>query len=263
MLYGKEGQLLRRSKGEDANMKKINILLCDDDKDFLRRLADTVTKQPLPKGTSANVTMSSHPATLTDRQLSEYQIMFLDIDMEERSGMDIARRVRELHLDTILIFVTNYPQFSLEGYEVRAFRYLLKQEMEQKLLVYFRDALAEVSHGEKGLLFSVNAESYYVPYSDIIYLGSNQRVIYLYTVKPLQNGDHFYGKMEELARELEPEGFLRIQKSYLVNMAHIKKLTYDHVILSNDKELSVSRKGYSQIKIQYLAWKNNHWGNML
>ena len=40
MLYGKEGQLLRRSKGEDANMKKINILLCDDDKDFLRRLAD-------------------------------------------------------------------------------------------------------------------------------------------------------------------------------------------------------------------------------
>lgn len=106
MLYGKEGQLLRRSKGEDANMKKINILLCDDDKNFLRRLADTVTKQPLPKGTSANVTMSSHPAALTDRQLSEYQIMFLDIDMEERSGMDIARRVRELHLDTILIFVT-------------------------------------------------------------------------------------------------------------------------------------------------------------
>ena len=37
MLYGKEGQLLRRSKGEDANMKKINILICDDDKDFLRR----------------------------------------------------------------------------------------------------------------------------------------------------------------------------------------------------------------------------------
>lgn len=241
----------------------INILLCDDDYDFLQRLEETVMRQPLQKGTMITIVKSLNSASLSDRQLSQYQIMFLDIDMPERSGMDIARRVRELHLDTIIIFVTNYPQFSLEGYEVRAFRYLLKQEMEQKLPAYFRDALSEISHGEKGLRFSVNAESYYVPYSDIIYLESDQRVIYLYTVKPLQSGDHFYGKMENLARELEPEGFLRIQKSYLVNMAYIQKLNYDRVILSNGKELSVSRKGYSQIKIRYLAWKSKQWGTSL
>lgn len=62
--------------------------------------------------------------------------MFLDIDMDERSGMDIARRVRELHLDTIIIFVTNYPEFSMEGYEVRAFRYLLKQELQQSYFIF-------------------------------------------------------------------------------------------------------------------------------
>lgn len=262
MLGYKEGRLLRRYKNGETNMI-INILLCDDDNDFLHGLAKIVSQQPLPKGASIEIIKNSHPASLSDRQLSQYRIMFLDIDMPERSGMDIARRVRELHLDTIIIFVTNYPQFSLEGYEVRAFRYLLKQEMEQKLPANFRDALSEISHGEKGLRFSVNAESYYVPYSDIIYLGSDQRVIYLYTVKPLRSGDHFYGKMEDLARELEPEGFLRIQKSYLVNMAHIRKLNYDRVILSNGKELSVSRKGYSQIKIQYLAWKGKQWGTSL
>lgn len=242
---------------------KIHILLCDDDKIFLQSLSDVITSQPVKNGTLIEVYMSSHPASLTDCQLSQFQIMFLDIDMAERSGMNIARRVRELHLETIIIFVTNYPQFSMEGYEVRAFRYMLKQEMNQKLPIYFRDALSEISNGDKGLHFSVNAESYYVPYSNIIYLGSDQRVIYLYTVKPIQGGDHFYGKMEDMARELEPEGFLRIQKSYLVNMAHIKKLNYDHVILSNDKELSVSRKRYSQIKSQYLVWKSKQWGPSL
>lgn len=258
MLECNEGRLLRRYEGGSTTMK-IKVLLCDDDKTFLERLTEAVTQLPLPTGISVAITKNSHSASLSDHELSRYRIMFLDIDMPERSGMDIARRVRELHLDAIIIFVTNYPQFSLEGYEVRAFRYLLKQEMEQKLPAYFHDALAEISRGEKGLHFSVNAESYYVPYSDIIYMGSDQRVIYLYTVTPRQNGDHFYGKMEDLARELEPEGFLRIQKSYLVNMAHIKKLNYDRVILSNGKELSVSRKGYSQIKIQYLAWKNRQW----
>lgn len=132
MLNGKEGRLLRRNNDKDANMK-INILLCDDDKDFLQRISDAVAGQPVPPGASICITKSSNPAEITDRQLSQYHIMFLDIDMDERSGMDIARRVRELHLDTVIIFVTNYPEFSMEGYEVRAFRYLLKQELEQKL----------------------------------------------------------------------------------------------------------------------------------
>lgn len=105
MLDCKEGRLLRQVKREDPTMK-INILLCDDDKDFLQRLTEVATSQPLPPGISACVTKSAHSAAITDRQLSQYQIMFLDIDMDERSGMDIARRVRELHLDTIIIFVT-------------------------------------------------------------------------------------------------------------------------------------------------------------
>lgn len=262
MLDCKEGRLLRQAGYEGTDMK-INILLCDDDKDFLQRLTDAITRQPPPPGISACITKSSHAADLTDRQLAQFQLMFLDIDMEERSGMDIARRVRELHLDTIIIFVTNYPEFSLEGYEVRAFRYLLKREMEQKLPVYYRDALAELPRGTKELCFTVNAETYRVAYKDILYLESDRRVVYLCTAKPLQGGDHFYGKMEDLEKELVPEGFLRIQKSYLVNMAHIKKLHYDHVVLSNGTELSVSQKRYAEIKVQYLSWKNKQWGNTI
>lgn len=115
MLNGKEGRLLRRNNDKDTRMK-INILLCDDDKDFLQRISDAVAGQPVPPGASICITKSSNPAEITDRQLSQYHIMFLDIDMDERSGMDIARRVRELHLDTVIIFVTNYPEFSMEGY---------------------------------------------------------------------------------------------------------------------------------------------------
>ena len=71
------------------------------------------------------------------------------------------------------------------------------------------------------------------------------------------------GKLEDLENELESDGFLRIQKSYLVNMAHIKKLNYDKVVLSNGEELPVSQKRYAQIKIQYLGWKNKQWGSAL
>lgn len=186
MLNGKEGRLLRRNNDKDTRMK-INILLCDDDKDFLQRISDAVAGQPVPPGASICITKSSNPAEITDRQLSQYHIMFLDIDMDERSGMDIARRVRELHLDTVIIFVTNYPEFSMEGYEVRAFRYLLKQELEQKLPNYFRDALAELPRDDKVLHFSANAESFNIPYKDILYLESNQRVTLILILAPCNN----------------------------------------------------------------------------
>lgn len=242
---------------------KINILLCDDDVPFLEKLAEAITKQVSPKGLKTTITRSAHPASLTDRQLTEFQMMFLDIDMEERNGMTIARRVRELHLRTIIIFVTNYPQFSLEGYEVRAFRYLLKYELEKKLPLYYHDAMMEILRTEKALRFSINAEPYSIPYSNIIYLESRQRIIYLHTVKLERSGDHFYGRIDKLTEELEAEGFLRVQKSYLVNMVHIKKLNFDRVLLSNGEELPVSQKNYSKLKILYLGWKNEQWGTPL
>ena len=81
---------------------KINILLCDDDKDFCREYQTRLLASRYRRSVHLH-NKSSNPAEITDRQLSQYHIMFLDIDMDERSGMDIARRVRELHLDTVIV----------------------------------------------------------------------------------------------------------------------------------------------------------------
>ena len=150
---------------------KINVLLCDDDKDFLQRLTETVTKQPRPAGTSIAITRNLHSASLSDRDLSRYQIMFLDIDMAERSGMDIARRVRALHLDTIIIFVTNYPQFSLEGTKFGLFVICSNRNGTKTACVFPRCSGRGFAWGERVAIFC-HAESYYVPYSDIIYLAA-------------------------------------------------------------------------------------------
>ena len=59
-----------------------------------------------------------------------------------------------------------------------------------------------------------------------------------------------------MANQLKTVGFLRIQKSYLVNMAHIRKLNYDKVLLDTGEILPVSQKNYAQIKSDYLNWRS-------
>ena len=165
--------------------------------------------------------------------------------------------------NTIIIFLTNYPQFAAEGYEVQAFRFLLKTRLDQKLVPYFQAAVEQFRSIRKTVSFTLSGEEIDIPVNDILYIESVQRTVLLHLTKPSRLQPRLYATMTAMEEQFRPLGFLRIQKSYLVNMAHIKKLNYDKVVLSNGEELPVSQKRYAQIKIQYLGWKNKQWGSAL
>ena len=88
------------------------------------------------------------------------------------------------------------------------------------------------------------------------FIESRQRVMRLFTLTDTRSRGYFYASMEDTEKQLAPAGFLRVQRSYLVNMAHIQKLNYDKVILTDGTELPVSQKMYASIKAKYLRWRN-------
>jgi len=230
-------------------------MVCDDDKAFMYRLSEIIEKQSKQNSVLTKITGISNPADLSDQSLAEHDIVFLDIDMGQYNGMKIARRIRELQLDTVLIFVTNYVEYSLEGYEVNAFRYLLKQEVNSKFSEYFKEALAVTKRKEGMMSFSIGGEPYQIKYSKILYLESNQRMLVLHTVQPERNIDRFYGTLEDFEGELKNVGFLRIHKSFLVNMNQISKLNYDKAVLKNGEVLPVSQRRFSELKMRFLQWR--------
>lgn len=233
----------------------VKILVCDDDPSFVKQMIELIDIQPKYGTAEIVVTGCSDPSLLSDKMLSKFNLMFLDIDMGQYNGLCIARRVRKLQLDTLLIFVTRYVEFSLEGYEVNAFRYLLKENISTKLPIYFKEAMTQFVQQKNSLKFSACGENYIVRYENILYLESQLRIIHLHTLRPERINEHFYTTMENMEKELSSAGFLRIHKSYLVNMQHIKKLNYDKVQLVDGTILPVSKKRFSEIKLCYMNWK--------
>lgn len=140
-MFEKNQDILLHPKGATTMPTGIKVLVCDDDAAFCKKMADLVRKSQPVDGCSAAVTTCCDPIALTDKALGQFDIAFLDIDMGAYSGLELAHHIRSMNLDTILIFVTNYVQYSLEGYEVQAFRYLLKSELEEKLPGYYQKAL--------------------------------------------------------------------------------------------------------------------------
>ncbi len=207
-------QNLRLTYKEKLQMQ-ISVLVCDDDKKFVQDMVELL--RALTENYSIKITGCSQPEKLTDKFLGDFQIMFLDIDMGNYNGLEIARRVRKLKLDTVLIFVTHYMEYSPEGYEVNAFRYLLKDNIKDKLPNYLKEAIREVQSHADSLMFTI---------------------------------------MDELEEQLTSAGFLRVHKSYLVNMRYIEKLNYNKLLLVNGKELPVSPRRYSEVKAQHLHWRS-------
>ena len=75
-----------------------------------------------------------------------YQIIFLDIEMQEMNGIEVARRLRELEKDFLLVFITGYDNYMLESFEVLPFRYVLKPIDSEKLEPILQQIMIELEH---------------------------------------------------------------------------------------------------------------------
>ena len=236
----------------------MNILICDDERNVVEQVSALLQDHCTKSGISAHFYSFDDPCTIENLNL--YDIAFLDIDMGNFSGIDLARSLRKENPGIVIVFLTNFIQYAPEGFEVQAFRYLLKSDMNEKLVSYFEDAIREVIRKKRIVTISVNSEWIDVPVNHILYLESNLRIIIMHLIYDERKEYHFYGNMSDLSKKLEDLGFLRIQRSFLVNMEYIVQLQYEKVSLTGGIVLPSSTKNHKELKQCYLLWRGkNRW----
>lgn len=229
----------------------VRILLCDDDPRFLERLQGVIAAG---LGVSATFHSFTGLEQISDPVLSRCDIAFLDIDFAGKryNGIDIARKLRSFRKDAVIIFVTNYIEYAPEGYEVNAFRYVLKSDIREKLPQYLPEALAQLRSDRESLRIQVGGERMDIPLHQILYIESRQHTVIAHTPRKDYT---WYAALSNLEQELESKGFLRIHKSYLVNMLYLRKFHSQGAELTDGTVLRVGEKNYTAQKKKYLFWK--------
>lgn len=239
----------------------VRILICDDDNAFSAKLRSEISGILEKKSLKAKVHTYESLDSIGDPILRSCDIAFLDVDFAgaNYSGMDIARKLRASRSDAIIIFVTNYIEYAPEGYEVQAFRYSLKSDIFDKLENYLQLSIAKLQSSREKFKIQVNGEIIDISIEDILYVESQ-----LHTVTLVVQRDRLgkqlkeytcYAAIGELEQQLASLGFLRVHKSYLVNMKHIKKYQCREIQLKNGTILRSSVKNYREQKEKYLLWK--------
>lgn len=172
----------------------IHIGICDDEPSMCRALRRPLEQKLQLLGEEYRIFEYNSGESLILRPEAEgLDILFLDIEMKELSGMDTARALRKRDAHTLLIFVTAYPDYVFQGCEVHAFHYILKPYDEQKIGHVLEQALKELGAGrEQFFLLEQKSGTAKVPLKNIPAFSSDRRKVLL-TLTDEKRLD-FYGK---------------------------------------------------------------------
>ena len=217
----------------------MKIAICDDDKQLRKNLRHLIEVQLDFMALTYEISeYESGISLLKHIDKKEPDILFLDIEMPGIGGMDTAKSLRNLGKKMLIIFITAYPDYVFQGYEVHAFHYILKPYKKTKLKEVLENAIKELS-SQENQFYIVQQKSGIIRLNlrDITYFKSDKRNIYAIQ----KNGEQisFYEKLNDVEAKL-PDFFQRIHNRYLVNMNCISRLESNFCICSGE-ELPVSR----------------------
>lgn len=182
----------------------------------------------------------------------ECGIVFLDINMDGPDGLETAGRIKAECPKVHIVLVTAYMDYALDGYKVKASRFLLKDDLERTLSECVEDILQEIRSEEWVVEFGFVEGNVRLQVDDIIYIETSRHKNVFYTAKRSYS---IYKKMDELEKELEGMGFVRVHLSFLVNMRYIEKISSYVTVLTTGKVISVPKSRYSEVKRQYTLFK--------
>lgn len=227
----------------------IRIALCDDDLPFLQHLHQAAGQWFADHQIPFSCTdFSSAKLLLDSLQTIRFDLFFLDIEMPEMDGMQLAKQIRETLPDSVILFLTSHDEFAPDGYRVQALRYLSKQTWKKYLNEALSAAMAQLEKQESGSL----AVSHYgnlqrIPYREILYIRYIARYCQIVTRagKTIQD-ERGIKKLFEIIGD---ERFIFIDRGAFINLDYIQRIENGQAVMTNNDSLPISRRLLPQVKL--------------
>lgn len=218
--------------------------------------------------------ISNPKKVLLNVELSDVDVIFLDINMPGINGIELASMINEINDEIMIIFVTAYDKYAVEAFEVNAIDYLQKPLSEERLkctiskiekilknkntkdiddvhFEKFKEFILNFTNQVKSVTLQKDGKHYPVKSDDIKYIYFENRLSKVVTndkVFEVNKG------LSDMAKHLKNPDIIRCHKSYLVNIKYITEIlpwfnqTYMLKIEGEDLELPVSRNKIKEFK---------------
>lgn len=228
--------------------KLVNIVICENDKNDQEFVKAKVVEILDDLDIEYEIKVYNSGDDLLEGYDKYTDIILLDIQMDGLDGMETARKIREFDDNVEIIFITSFVEYALEGYEVNAYRYLLKPVKDENLMTSLINCLNDRNFVKRSIVIKEGDTRIKISLKDIMYIEVQGNDITVHTLKDTYRTK---GTMSNFETEINSDMFVRCHKSYLVNLEYIKSIKRYTSILVNDEEVPLSRNKYKEIKDRF------------
>ena len=224
----------------------MQIAICDDEPNFREELRNYLVEYKKDRRLQLDVYEFENGNDLCISKIP-FDIVFLDYQMPLLDGMETARILRENNVLCNIVFVTNYPDFVFESFEVNPYRFWKKpiefEKVESLLNLYIKQhkMLAPI------MIFDYDGQKI-IESKDVVYLEGDGRYCIIRTrFETVHSSKTLSGVLELLPQYC----FFRVHKSYAVNLYCVKRILGNEVWLNNGEKVLISRNNVSKFKVAY------------
>ena len=230
------------------------ICICDDDNNFVEHLKKKIKEIATKENLNIEILQfSSGKSLLFELEETNWDvdIFFIDILMPDISGIETAKVLREWGNKSQIIFFTSSKEHVFDAFDVMPLHYLVKNEVTEdtiKKILLKAVSLAKQNKIQR-FYYKVGHTLKCVDVQDILYFEIKNRILYMYCLNDYN--DKFYFTMKKLEKSIDKKKFIRIHRSYLVNLYNITAVEGDYIVCKNKVRLPIGEKYLAQVKKQY------------
>ena len=230
------------------------VAICDDEKFFREELKSIIFQYKAARRLHIDVYEYATGEELLASNKA-FDMIFLDYQMPGIDGMETARALRGRNLTCSIVFVTSFPQFMQESFEVQPFRFLIKPieaaQIEMLLNTYIRHQkllapLIVINDGEQSV----------IPSRDILYLEGDGKYC---TVRTLERTYSSSKTLAQVHALLPQHCFYRSHKSYVVNLYSVHSFDKGIATLTNGEIARIGRTKIAEFKRVYMQFIKDYY----
>lgn len=236
------------------------VIICDDNIEFCN-LAEALLKKYEKIYEICIIKFYNGEQLLKFCRENKFDILFLDIELGKKNGLDIAKILKHINPKCLTIYISAYDNYYVDMVQAEPFRFVKKDasdifKMEKEIHIVLSDAIRRIEN--KSLFsFIFDKKRYHVDLGKVKYFYSAGRTVHIVGVE--EKPDYYYGKIDSLENELTKisDNFVRINKSYIVNLKYISVEGKNRISIDSIK-ISITHKYRDSFNEKYKEWWNEN-----
>lgn len=231
-----------------VKMEGLRIFICDDERRMLSMIAKKVS-ECLPE--SDIRVFSSGSDLLQCLQTQVCDILLLDIDMPDITGLEIAGKLSLFEKRPLLLFVTSHDELVYDSFQYHPFTFLRKSSFDREMQAALEDCVWELQHRERHFCFRWEGKRVFLLLSELFYFEAEGNYLKVFS----KTGQYrFRSTITSVENTLAGCGFIRIHKGFLINQAAVRLFNAKEVELFDGTTLPIGKSYAKSAEEQFLRY---------